>query len=377
MEDLYEIIGVPRDASQADIKKAYRKLAMQHHPDNNNGNSESETKFKKINAAYEVLSDPEKRSRYDQFGSAEGGQFGGFDGANLRDLFGDLFAQVFGGGMGFGGFGRPHDPNGQQQGTSLEMPVEVSLLEAAQGMTRSVEVSRYETCRTCGGNGAKPGTTPKICGACGGRGQVQTQQRTMFGSFVSVGPCGACGGKGKTIEEKCPECSGRGQTRAKHKLEVKIPAGVETGTRLRISGEGDAGTNGGPKGDLYIAIRVKTDQVFERQGGDIHRKFYVNYPQAVFGATLDVETLIDGVQKMNIPAGTTHGTMFKIKERGIPRLHGARGRGDLYVHIFVDIPKKLSDQEKEIIEKLAQEMKTPIGAPEEGLFDKFKKWIDS
>lgn len=376
MEDLYQILGVAHDASQTDIKKAYRKLVMQYHPDNNKDNPEAETTFKKINAAYEVLSDPEKRARYDQFGSAEGGgQFDGFGGMNVGDLFGDLFAQVFGGGMGFGGQSR--NPNAPQQGSSIELQIEVTLLDAAQGVSRVVEIPRWETCKTCGGNGSKPGTSPKTCGACGGTGQVQTQQRTMFGSFVSIGACGACGGKGKTIDEKCSECAGKGQTRKKHNVEVKVPPGVETGTRLRIGGEGDAGINGGPNGDLYLAIRVKPDNVFERDGGDIHRRLYINYPQAVLGTVADVETLIDGVEKLNIPAGTTHGTKFKIKERGIPRLRGARGRGDLYVHVMIDIPKKLNDKEKQLIEDLAKEMKVPVGAPEEGLFDKFKRWIDS
>ena len=375
MEDLYQILGVSRDSSQADIKKAYRKLAIKYHPDNNKGKEEAETTFKKINAAYEVLSDPDKRARYDQFGSADGDPLGGFGGANIGDLFGDLFSQVFGVGMGFGRHQR-HDPNAPQRGGSVEMPLEVTLIEAAQGILKTVEIPRWEVCNTCGGTGAKPGTSPEICKTCHGHGQVESRQRTVFGEFVSIGPCPACGGKGKTINEKCSECIGRGQRRKNHKVEVKVPAGVETGTRLRISGEGDEGTNGGAKGDLFLVIKVKPDKVFERDGGDLHRRLYITYPQAVLGAVVEVGTLIDGMERLSIPPGTTHGSKFKIKDLGITRLRGARGRGDLYLHVFIDIPQKLSEKERQLISELANEMKVSVGAPEEGLFDRFKKLFD-
>ena len=376
MEDLYQILGVPRDASQTDIKKAYRKLAIQYHPDNNKGNAEAETTFKKINAAYEVLSDPDKRARYDQFGSIDGDSFGGgFSGTNFGDLFGDLFSQVFGGGMGFGTSQR-HDPNAPQQGGSLEMPLEVTLIEAAQGVAKNIEIPRWEACRTCSGTGAKPGTSPKTCNSCGGRGQVEKRQRSMFGEFVSVGPCLACGGRGKIIIEKCTECGGRGQERKKHIVEVKVPPGVETGSKLRIYGEGNAGTNGGPNGDLFLVMNVKPDKNFERDGGDLHRRLYITYPQAVLGAVVDIETLIDGKERLNIPPGTTHGAKFKIKDRGIARLRSARGRGDLYIHVFIDIPQKISEKERQLIGELASEMKISVGAEEEGFFDKFKKFFD-
>lgn len=376
MEDLYQILGVPHNASQADIKKAYRKLAMQYHPDNNKGNAEAESTFKRINAAYEVLGDQDKRARYDQFGSVDGDQFGrGFDGVNIGDIFGDLFGQVFGGGMGYGTSQR-YDPSAPQRGGSLEMPIETTLLEAAQGASKTVEIPRWEGCKTCGGTGAKPGTSPKTCRTCHGHGQVENRQRTMFGEFRSVGQCPTCGGKGKTVDEKCTECGGRGQERKKHKVDVKVPAGVETGTRLRISGEGDAGINGGPNGDLFLVIDVKPDKTFERDGGDLHRRLYITYPQAVLGAVVEIETLIDGTEKLSIPPGTTHGSKFKIKDRGIARLHGARGRGDLYVHVFIDIPQKISEKEKNLISELANEMKVSVGAGEGGLFDKFKKFFD-
>ena len=373
VEDLYQILGVPRDASQADIKTAYRKLTKQYHPDNNIGNAEAEATYKKINAANDVLSDPEKRARYDQFGSADGNPYGGgFNGANFGDLFGDLFSQVFGGGMGFGASQR-RDPNSPQQGGSVEMPLEVTLIEAAQSVSKNIEIPRWEVCKTCGGTGAKPGTSPKTCRTCNGRGQVENHQRTIFGEFVTVGPCAACSGKGKTIDERCPECGGRGQERKRHNVEVKVPAGVETGTRLRVTGEGDAGIKGGPKGDLFLVMNVKPDNTFERDGGDLHRRLYITYPQAVLGSSIDVETLIDGTEKLNIPPGTTHGTRFRIKDHGITRLHGARGRGDLYVHVFINIPQKISEKERQLISELANEMKVSIGKEEEGIFDRLKK----
>jgi molecular chaperone DnaJ len=198
----------------------------------------------------------------------------------------------------------------------------------------------------------------------------------MFGEFVSVGPCFTCGGKGKTISEKCTECSGKGQERKKHRVDVKVPAGVETGTRLRISGEGDAGINGGPNGDLFLIMNVKPDKNFVRDGGDLHRRLYITYPQAVLGAIIEIETLIDGKEKLSIPPGTTHGSKFKIRDRGMARLHGARGRGDLFIHVFVDIPQKISEKEKQLIGELANEMKVSINEGEEGFFDKFKRFFD-
>lgn len=374
MEDLYQILGVARDASQAEIKRAYRQLARQYHPDANHGSGEAEEKFKKINAAYSVLSDPEKRARYDQFGSADGSDpfgGGGFTG-DFGDIFGDLFAQVFGGGMGR----RQADPNAPRRGGDLEMALSVSLLEAANGVTRTLEVPRWEACEGCGGTGAKPGTSPETCSVCGGRGQVEQVQRTLFGQFVSVTVCPECQGRGKIVREKCSDCGGRGQVRRKHKLEVKVPAGVERGTRLRISGAGEAGVNGGPQGDLYLLIDVKPDKTFERDGADLHTRLLLTYPQAVLGAEVEVSTLIDGVEKIGVPAGTSHGQVLKVRGKGMPRLRGPRGRGDLYVHVYVDIPSKLTDRQRELITELAGEMKTPVGSGGPGLFEKFKKLFD-
>ncbi|MCL2009592.1 MAG: molecular chaperone DnaJ [Synergistaceae bacterium] len=381
MEDLYRILGVARNASQAEIKKVYRQLVRQYHPDTNKDNPEAEEKFKKINAAYSVLGDPEKRARYDQFGTADGGQNpfgGGFEGGfggGFGDLFGDLFEQVFGAGMGGMG-GRRADPTAPRRGSDLEMGVRVTLLEAANGATHNLEIPRWDTCAACGGNGAKPGTSPQICDKCGGRGQVETVQRTPFGQFMSVNACPNCQGKGKIIQERCPDCGGRGQIRQKHKVEVKIPAGVEIGTRLRIAGEGESGLNGGPHGDLFLVIDVERHKDFERDGGDLHSRLTLTYPQAVLGTSVYIPTLIDGDEKIDVPAGTSHGRILKVKGRGMPRLRGPRGRGDLYVHVFVDIPTKLTDKQKALILDLANEMKTPTGTGEEGLFNKFKKLFD-
>ena len=376
MEDLYQILGVARDASQAEIKKAYRQLVRQYHPDTNRNNPEAEETFKKINAAYSVLGDPEKRSRYDQFGTADGGgnPFEGGFGGGFGDIFGDLFEQVFGGGMGMGG--RRADPNAPRRGPDLEIGVRVTLLEAANGVTRNLDIPRWDDCPNCHGTGAKPGTSPQTCPTCGGRGQVETVQRTPFGQFVSVNTCPKCQGKGKIIQERCDTCGGRGQVRQNHKVEVKIPAGVETGTRLRITGEGEGGLNGGPHGDLFLVLEVERHDDFERDGGDLHSRLVLTYPQAVLGTSMEIQTLIDGKEKIDVPAGTAHGRVLKIKGKGMPRLRGARGRGDLYIHVFIDVPSKLTDKQKGLILELAKEMKVPVGTGEEGIFDKFKKLFD-
>jgi len=378
LEDLYGILGVARDASQTEIKKAYRHLVHEFHPDSNKDNPEAEEKFKKINAAYSVLSDPEKRDRYDQFGTADGGQnpFGGFDGGfggsgGLGDLFGDLFEQVVRGG------GRRADPNAPRRGSDLEMGIRITLLEAANGATHNLEIPRWDTCGTCGGNGAKPGTSLKTCDKCNGRGQVEIVQNIpLLGPARAITTCPKCQGKGKIIQERCTGCGGRGQVRKNHKVEVKIPAGVETGTRLRIVGEGENGFNGGPHGDLFLVMDVEKHKDFEREGSDLRSRITLTYPQVVLGASLEIPTLIDGNEKIDIPAGTAHGRVLKVKGRGMPRLRGPRGRGDLYVHVLVDIPKKLTDRQKSLVQELAKEMDTPINAGEEGILGKFKKLFD-
>ena len=367
-EDLYQILEVPRDASAPDIKKAYRRLVRKYHPDANPGNREAEEHFKKVNQAYEVLSDSSKRSQYDQFGTvgdAGGGSpFEGFNG--MGDIFGDIFDSVFGGGMGGR---RRSNPNAPRRGNDLEMEARVTLLEAATGITREFQIPRWEPCETCGGSGARAGTSPEVCGQCGGRGQVETQQRTPFGQFVSVNPCPKCGGAGRVVKEKCPDCEGQGRTRKRRTVEVKIPAGVDTGTRLRISGEGEPGINGGSPGDLFLAVSVADHPDFERDGGDLHTRLTISFPQAVLGCTVTVPTLEGEKESLTIPAGTQPGKIFTLRGKGITRLRGPRGKGDLYVHVLVDVPTKLTDKQRALLEELAREMNVEV--ENSGVFSKF------
>lgn len=371
MEDLYEILGVKRDASQDDIKKAYRQLVKQYHPDAHPGDKEVEEKFKKINAAYSVLSDPDKRARYDQFGTTNpnSNPFGGMGGMDLGDLFGDLFSQ-FGG--GFGGFGSSRrNTNSPRRGNDIEMIVNVTLLEAMKGVSREIDVMKWEACQHCNGTGAKPGTKPEKCPKCNGSGQVRQAQQSLFGQFVSITTCPDCRGTGKIIKDKCDECSGRGQVRKKHKLDVKIPAGVERNMRLRISGAGEAGTNGGEPGDLYLIIDVGLDANFERNGADLHTSLLLTYPQAVLGCETEIRTLDGTNEKISVPAGTSHGQVLKVKGKGMPKLNSS-SRGDLYAHVFVEIPTKLTDKQRELIKSLADEMKTPVSENKTGFTDWLK-----
>lgn len=373
MEDLYEVLGVPRDASQADIKKAFRKLAREYHPDSHPGDKEIEDRFKKINAAYSVLNDPEKRARYDQFGSADGGAnpFGGMGGVDLGDLFGDLFSQAFGG--GFGGFGgsRRANPNAPRQGDDIEQVMKITLLEASTGITRDIDVMRSEKCQHCNGTGAKPGTKPETCPTCHGQGQVRQAQQSLFGQFVSITTCPDCKGKGKIIRDKCDECHGRGMVRKKHTIEVKIPAGIERGMRLRIPHAGEDGINDGPSGDLYLMIDVEKHPDFERDGPDLHKNLLLTYPQAVLGTTAKINTLDGSVTEINIPSGTYQGQVFKVKGKGMPKINSLNAKGDLYAHVFVEIPKQLTEKQRELIKALADEMKTPVNS-EQGFFEKVK-----
>lgn len=373
MEDLYEVLGVPRNASQADIKKAFRKLAREYHPDSHPGDKEIEDRFKKINAAYSVLNDPEKRARYDQFGSADGGAnpFGGMGGVDLGDLFGDLFSQAFGG--GFGGFGgsRRQNPNAPRQGDDIEQVMKITLLEASTGITRDIDVMRSEKCQHCNGTGAKPGTKAETCPTCHGQGQVRQAQQSLFGQFVSITTCPDCKGKGKIIRDKCDECHGRGMVRKKHTIEVKIPAGIERGMRLRIPHAGEDGINDGPSGDLYLMIDVEKHPDFERDGPDLHKNLILTYPQAVLGTTAKINTLDGSVTEINIPAGTYQGQVFKVKGKGMPKINSLNAKGDLYAHVFVEIPKQLTEKQRELIKALADEMKTPVNS-EQGFFEKVK-----
>jgi molecular chaperone DnaJ len=367
-KDLYKVLGVSRDASQEDIKRAYRKLVRKYHPDANPGDKEAEQRFKAINEAYEVLGDPQKRRQYDQFGTIGdiGGQGpfgGGFD--PFGDIFGDIFDSMFG---GFGGTRQ----RGPSKGEDLEMPLSVSLEEAYFGSIRKVSIPRWETCEACGGTGAEPGTDVKTCPVCGGTGQRQQQQRTPFGTFVNVTTCPECKGTGKKIDTPCRKCKGAGKVRKRREVEVKIPQGVSTGVRLRVSGEGGAGSMGGPPGDLYLLIKVEDDPRFRREGDDLHVERHISFPEAALGSEIEVE-LIDGTEKLEIPQGTQSGHVIRIKGRGMPHL-GRGGRGNVYVHIVVDVPRKLSDKERGLIEALAREMDVSVKTG--GFMEKLRQWLD-
>lgn len=363
----YRLLEVQPDAAQDDIKKSYRKLARSYHPDANPGNPEAEEHFKLVNEAYAVLGDPEKREQYDRFGTTGNGA-GGYGPFSGQDPFGDIFGDLFGTFMGGNARARANAP---RQGGDIEVPLQVSLREAASGVSKTVTVARKESCGTCGGTGAEPGTTPEPCKECGGRGQVEQAARTPFGQFVTVAPCARCGGTGRVIKTPCRECGGKGQKRVKREIEVRVPPGVDTGLRLRINGGGEAGMNGGPPGDLYVQLEVEEDPLFIRDGNDLHTQAVISFPQAALGCQLDVRTL-DGLEKKDLPPGTRPGDTFRLKGKGMPRLRGG-GRGDLVVHVDVDVPKNLSEKAKGLVEELAVEMGTPVQPS--GFFDRLKTWL--
>ncbi len=351
--DYYEVLGIDKNASADDIKKAYRKLAKQYHPDLNKDNPDAAEKFKEIGEAYGVLSDPEKKSRYDQFGHAGvdpnyGGQ-GGFSGGfgDFGDL-GDIFGSFFGG--GFGGGSRK---NAAQKGRDIRARVELSFEEAAFGCKKDINVTRVESCAACSGSGAKKGTSPQTCSRCGGTGQIRSVQNTPFGQIQTNTTCPECRGKGSIIRERCPICQGTGKKRMTDKISVNIPAGVDDGQSLRVRGKGDAGENGGPSGDLYVVISIRQHDIFERDEYDVYVEMPITFVQATLGCELDVPTL-DGRVKHKIPEGTQSGTKFRMRGKGIPYPNGS-GRGDQYVVVNVEIPKDLTQKQRELLIKFAEE----------------------
>lgn len=353
--DYYEVLGVDRTASADEIKKAYRKLARKYHPDVNKDDPVAEEKFKEIAEAYQVLGDPEARAKYDQFGHAafDGagagpGGFGGFGGVDFD--FSDIFDVFFGGGMG--GMRGAGSRQGPRKGDDLRYDLEIALEEAAFGADKKIEILREETCPHCHGNQAEPGTPIKTCSTCGGSGQVTNVQRTAFGHFTSVRTCPACRGEGKTIETPCKKCRGAGRVQNRKKLTIKIPPGVDSGHRLRVAGEGDAGTRGGPPGDLYVFITVKPHKIFRREGTHIYVEVPISFVQAALGGVIKVPTL-DGETKINIPEGTQTGTVFRLREKGIPDLRGFR-RGDQHVQVKVVTPIKLSDEQRKLLRAFAE-----------------------
>ncbi len=354
--DYYEILGVNKSATEDEIKAAFRKAAKQYHPDLHPGDKESEAKFKEVNESYEVLSSKEKRAKYDQFGhaafdpSAAGGAGGGFygGGAGFGD-FADIIDSMFG---GFGGFGRGGQTrNGPIAGNDLRYNLTITFEEAAFGVRKEINIPREESCHACGGTGAKAGTQPVKCAACGGSGQVRAQQNTMFGSFVTNRSCDACGGTGKIIKEPCADCRGRGRVNRTQKITVNIPAGIDNGQSLNMHGEGEAGHNGGPSGDLYITITVKPHKQFTRKGYDLYMDMPIPFTVAALGGEISVPTL-KGTVKYAVPEGTQPNTVFRLKEQGITRLNSS-GKGDLFVKVAVLVPKKLTEEQRGLLRQLA------------------------
>lgn len=373
--DYYEVLGVSRGASEDEIKKAYKKMGRKYHPDLNPGDKTAEEKFKEVNEAYEVLSDADKKARYDQYGHAgvdpnfgAGGFGGGFDGSfDFGDL-GDIFGSFFGG--GFGG-GRRTNPNAPQRGESIRMSIAISFEEAAFGCEKAVTVERYETCDTCHGNGCAPGTSPEVCPDCHGTGTVQVRRQTPMGVFATSSPCPKCGGKGRIIHQPCKDCRGSGMVRKKKTIQASIPAGIDNGQTISIRGQGNAGKNGGPAGDLLITITVRPHELFRREGTSVLCEAPITFTQAVLGAELEIPT-IDGKVKYTLPEGTQSGTTFRLKGKGIPSING-RGRGDQYVTVYIETPKNLNKEQKEALKKFAETMGESNYEEQKKFFKKFKK----
>ena len=379
--DYYEVLGVSKTATDAEIKKAYRKLAMKYHPDYNPGDKEAEEKFKEINEANEVLSDPKKRQLYDQYGFAGvdpnyaaqngggPGGFGGFggDGVDLGDIFGDIFGGGFGGGFsGFGGGSSTRTANAPRKGHDIQASVILTFEEAAHGCSKKITINRQDTCPDCGGTGAAKGTSPETCPDCGGRGYVVTQQRTPFGVMQSQQPCSHCGGRGTIIRNPCKTCRGTGKTAARKSLEINIPAGIDDDQNIALRGQGDAGSNGGPAGDVIVHVTVKADPMFERDGYDVTIHVPITFSQAVLGDDVEVPT-VDGRIVQHIPEGTQSGTKFRLRGQGIQYLNG-RGRGDQYVIVDVEIPKKVTRAQREALKAFEDSMKEDNYEKRKGFF---------
>ncbi len=372
--DYYEVLGVPKSATDAELKKAYRNLAKKYHPDVNPGNKEAEAKFKEANEAYEILSDAQKRSRYDQFGHAGtdpngfGGGAGGFSDFDFGGI-GDIFETFFGG-SGFGGGARSRNKRGPQKGADLKYAMEISFEEAAFGVEREINISRMEVCSKCTGSGAKPGTQASTCQHCNGTGQVQIKQNTPFGQFVNAKTCDVCKGEGKIITDPCPACNGKGKLRNNVKLKINVPAGIDDGQTISLRGEGDPGSKGGPNGDLFLNIRVKPHSLFKRQGNDVICDVPITFTQAALGAELEVPTL-DGKVKYTVPEGTQTGSVFRLKGKGIPFLRG-NGRGDQYVKVSIDVPKKLTEKQRALLREFAELSGDEAHEQRKSFFDKMK-----
>ena len=355
--DYYEVLGVDKGADDATIKKAYRQLAKKYHPDMNPGDKEAEKKFKEASEAYAVLSDPDKRRQYDQFGHSAfegggaGGGFGGFDfsGADFSDIFGDIFGDFFGGGSRGGARN-----NGPMKGANLRTSVRISFEQAVFGVDKELDLNLKDTCKTCNGSGAKPGTSPETCRKCGGRGQVVTQHSTPFGTIRNSQVCPDCGGTGKTIKEKCPDCHGSGYISSRKKIQVSIPAGIDNGQSVRIRDKGEPGVNGGPRGDLLVEVVVDRHPIFQRQEMNIFSTVPVSFAVAALGGEILIDT-VDGKVVYDVKAGTQTDTRIRLRGKGVPSLRNKDVRGDHYVTLVVQVPDKLSNEAKELLKQFDKE----------------------
>lgn len=364
-KDYYEVLGVNRDASEEEIKKAFKKLAMKFHPDRNPDNPKAEESFKEAKEAYEILSDEQKRAAYDQYGHAGvdpsmggGGGFGGFNSGNFSDAFGDIFGDIFGGAR--------NQRSNVYRGADLRYNLEISLEDAAKGTETKIRIPVQTTCETCHGSGARPGTSPVTCTTCNGHGQVRMQQ----GFFSVQQTCPKCHGTGKMVKEPCPTCHGGGRVKQNKTLNVKIPAGVDEGDRIRLSGEGEAGVNGGPTGDLYVVVHLKEHPIFQREGANLHCEMPISFSAAALGGEIEVPTL-DGAAKMKIPAETQTGSVFRLRGKGIKPLRSSE-YGDLMVHVVVETPVRLTEKQKELLREFESSTQADAGKHS----PKNKSWVD-
>jgi molecular chaperone DnaJ len=374
--DFYEILGVSRDADEESLKKAYRAVAMRDHPDRNPDDPDAEERFKAASEAYAILSDPEKRAAYDRFGhagvgaGAPGGGQGGFqdfgDLGGFTDIFDDLFGDIFGGRRGGGGQRRGRG----QRGADLRYNLEIDLTDVVAGFESKIKIPKMRPCETCTGSGAQPGTQPERCSACGGMGQRVLQQ----GFFRVSRPCDACGGAGEIIRDRCTDCRGQGRVEGQQAISVRIPAGVDEGTRLRLTGEGEAGIAGGASGDLYVVISIKRSEFFEREGPDLHCEIPVTMVQASLGAEIDVPTL-EGKVKLKVPEGTQSGKILRLRGKGLPTLRSS-SRGDQLLHIFVETPTRLTNKQRELLETFAEETDSKVSPQHKSFLDKLRELFD-
>lgn len=367
--DYYEILGLDKNATEQEIKKAFRQLAKKYHPDLNPDNNEAEQKFKEVNEAYEVLSDADKKARYDRFGHAGvDGQSGGFgQGFEGFGGFGDIFEDIF---DMFGGGFTNNRKNSPRKGSDIKYRLDIEFEEAAFGTEKEVEFMRTENCSKCNGTGAEPGTNKTKCPKCNGTGEVKYAQSTPFGQIVRVGTCDRCNGVGEIIDKPCSKCSGTGKERKSRKINIKIPAGVDTGSVIPLRGEGESGEKGGPSGDLYIYINVKPHKIFKREGNDIYCEIPISFVEASLGSEIEIPSLDENFSHI-IPEGTQTDTVFKFKSKGIPNVRGY-GRGDQYVKVVVQVPTKLNDKQKELLKQFAIESGEKVYEHKKGFFNKVK-----